>query len=175
MVGHSIGANAMMHLAVNHPERVERLVIIAGTILTEGGPPPAITRIASSPAFAALLTNTLRSLPDMVGEEVMSAEVAERYLALWEFPGWEDALVNVIKTSTGNLLAEETLQTIEIPALVIWGENDTLMPLTDGERLASLLPHATWKPYADAGHLVMSEASEQFNADVIAFLQEADL
>ncbi len=172
LVGHSIGANVALHLTIINPDRINRLVLISGTILSDGGPAPALMRLVSSPPFEPLLTNTLRSLPAMVSEDAMPDAVTKRFLAPWDFPGWEEALVNAIKTSTGNLLSEAQLQTISQPTLVIWGENDSLVPVADGERLVDLLPNTTWRPYAGIGHQVMSEAPDQFNHDVIEFLQK---
>jgi pimeloyl-ACP methyl ester carboxylesterase len=60
VIGHSIGANFALRLALHHPERVRRVVLLgAGPIVQEAGVPPVIRRIAS-PLGAIMVRLTRR-------------------------------------------------------------------------------------------------------------------
>ena len=49
---------------------------------------------------------------------------------------------------------------VKIPTLVVWGEEDRLVPPGQAQTWASLLPNATVRLFPDAGHLVLDEAPD---------------
>jgi pimeloyl-ACP methyl ester carboxylesterase len=59
---------------------------------------------------------------------------------------------------------------ISAPGLVISGSNDTITPPESGEALAAALPQAKFKSLPAAGHMVMQEAADKFNAAVRQFI-----
>jgi len=54
--------------------------------------------------------------------------------------------------------------------LLIWGQDDSWVPMTAGQLLRDLLPNSQWITYPQIGHLPMEENIEQFNRDLLAFL-----
>jgi pimeloyl-ACP methyl ester carboxylesterase len=65
----------------------------------------------------------------------------------------------------------ETLARIACPALVVVGEEDTLIPPSEGEAMARAIPGAKVVRVAGAGHLPNLEAPEAFNAALGAFVE----
>ena len=61
---------------------------------------------------------------------------------------------------------------LDVPVLIIWGEEDTWVPIQVGRNLRDHLPDSTWITYPDVGHLPMEENIEQFNADMLRFLDQ---
>ena len=61
---------------------------------------------------------------------------------------------------------------LEIPILIIWGEKDRWIPLSVGERLASILPNAELTVYPDLGHIPMEESPQETAWDFAQFLAE---
>lgn len=59
---------------------------------------------------------------------------------------------------------------IRVPALVIVGEEDTLTPPAEMERMTAAIPRATFAPIPHVGHLANLENPEAFNAAVNDFL-----
>ena len=59
-----------------------------------------------------------------------------------------------------------------MPILIIWGEEDTWVPIAIGEAMTNSFTDVQLITYANVGHLPMEENTEQFNADVISFLDE---
>jgi pimeloyl-ACP methyl ester carboxylesterase len=49
---------------------------------------------------------------------------------------------------------------IRCPTRIVWGEQDTLLPIADGRRLAGKIPHAEFYPIPDSGHLMQADAPE---------------
>jgi pimeloyl-ACP methyl ester carboxylesterase len=64
------------------------------------------------------------------------------------------------------------LSRMTAPALVIVGDEDTLTPPSDSERMAAEIPRATLVTIPEAGHLANLEAPQAFNAAVSRFLDE---
>jgi pimeloyl-ACP methyl ester carboxylesterase len=53
---------------------------------------------------------------------------------------------------------------VDIPTLIVWGDDDTLLPPALAPAWAALLPDATLKTFPDAGHLVLDESAEAAEA-----------
>ena len=49
---------------------------------------------------------------------------------------------------------------VDVPALVVWGENDGLTPVALAPAWAALLPQATVATFPEAGHLVLDESAD---------------
>ena len=69
---------------------------------------------------------------------------------------------------------EPQLARIRAPALILWGTQDRLIPVTQGIRMAQTLPNSNIKVYAHAAHLAHEEIPEQTAADTRTFLQNLD-
>jgi pimeloyl-ACP methyl ester carboxylesterase len=82
-------------------------------------------------------------------------------------PGFNDAL----DAMTGYPLRDR-LGEIGVPALVVWGELDRLVPVADAGEFEWLIPNARKVVYEDTGHLVMLERPDRFNTDLRTFLAE---
>ena len=61
--------------------------------------------------------------------------------------------------------------TIDIPTLILWGEEDSWIPVGRGEELAGLIPGARLVRIPEAGHLVIEEAPEQLLTEIKPFLE----
>ena len=69
-------------------------------------------------------------------------------------------------------LLEETLDGLEritAPALVVWGDRDTVLPRSDQERLTAALPRATLLVHEGSGHVVHWDDPARTAADLAAF------
>ena len=68
--------------------------------------------------------------------------------------------------------SRETLTTMEVPALVVVGEDDAIVPLPEAAALANALPDGRLRAIPQAGHVPPLERPEAFAAVVAAFLGE---
>ena len=65
---------------------------------------------------------------------------------------------------------EPSYPTIDVPVLVVWGENDTWIPVDRAHRLASLIPGAELELVAEAGHLIQLDQPERLTAVLLRWL-----
>jgi non-heme chloroperoxidase len=64
------------------------------------------------------------------------------------------------------------LREIDVPTLILWGEQDPLFPREEQERLAAAIPAATLKVYPETGHAVHWDRPEWVVRDLEAFIKE---
>jgi pimeloyl-ACP methyl ester carboxylesterase len=64
----------------------------------------------------------------------------------------------------------ENLPKLTIPALILWGRQDKLVPIEAGELFKKTIPGAQLIIYDDGGHVLQEDLAERTAADVRAFL-----
>ena len=63
------------------------------------------------------------------------------------------------------------LPKVQVSTLLIWGENDTATPLSDGQKMERLIPDAGLVTLAGAGHFAFAERFGQCSRVLDAFLK----
>lgn len=150
VAGHSLGGAVAAHLAVRHPQRVDRLVLVGSAIRPRAA--RATTRATDllrtiqrrSPGFTAMFVrDALRCHPRSAAA----------------------ATVEAIMTNWDGRLAQ-----VAAPTLVVWGEHDPITPIARGRAIAASIPGARFVSIPKTGHNPMWEDPETFNAEVLRFL-----
>jgi pimeloyl-ACP methyl ester carboxylesterase len=180
VVGHSAGGNIAARFAVRHPDRLDRLVLVDAAVIGLSGPPPFIGRLigfAPITRWAQILLPLALTRDSLAGAlrgfyadpAQVTPEVVDGYWRAFQTAGWPNGLTGLSRDASSPL-AEEAIRGIAAPTLLIWGEQDTVTPLEQGERLRGLLPDARLEVIPEAGHQPMEEAREAFNAALLGFL-----
>lgn len=155
VMGHSMGGLVAGALASDHPERVDRLVLVDAGFLAFD--PKLRKRVTG--LFRTLPWTSPSLMPVLVRDMVRSGPI--RMMA-----------------ATGELLRKdwrEKLPAITAPTLVIWGEHDRVCDLRIGKQIAATVPGAKLVVIPGAGHNPMWEKPEDFDRAVLAFLQGPSL
>ncbi len=166
-VGHDLGGGIAQQLAVDHPERVARIALIA-SVGFDAWPPrelklarsalPIARRMPAKPLMSALR----RALKGAYEEMEHGARSVEMYLRPFESPGGREALLAHVAA----LDPEETialaprLPQIDMPVSVIWGADDPILPLSLGRQLQQAIPNATLDVLPDVMHYPPETAPE---------------
>lgn len=167
LIGSSMGGHLAALYLCRHPQRVRSLTLIDAAGVTPRRP-TEFTRALDEEGRNLLLTESREdfrrvtdlvfSQPPVVPPRVMdylgdrSAQRRDRYARLFE-----QYLRDARPLELGPPLPD-------VPALVIWGAEDRVVPPQDGEVFASLLPRAELVVLADTGHLPMLEVPERVAA-----------
>ena len=186
IVGNSMGGFAGAEMAIRHGARVRRLVLVAAAGLSmrqmrserRRGVRPRVEnalffglgRLAAHSDVVVRSSHLRRALLMLVvahPERLPSPLIAEQAHGAGR-PGFDDAL----DAMTGYPIRDR-LGEVACPTLVVWGEEDRLVPLRDAAEFEWLIPDARKLIYADTGHMVMFERPDRFNRDVTGFLREA--
>jgi pimeloyl-ACP methyl ester carboxylesterase len=186
IVGNSMGGFIGAELAINHPQRVERLVLVAAAGLSiesirtdrktglrhraENIVFFSLGHIASRSAQVALRPRLRHALLMLVAahpQKLPGPLAAQQVLGSGK-PGFSDALEAMCRYPL-----RDRLEKIGCPTLIVWGDKDVLVPVKDAAIFEQLIPDARKIIYRDTGHVSMMERPERFNSDVKAFLDEA--
>lgn len=172
--GNSMGGKHALAFAAKHPERLAGLVLVDAA----GGPMLKLTsgseekrssgnigfRIARMPGINLLVEQiTPRSLIRQSLEQSVSVKaivtepMVDRYWELLRYPGNRHATL-LRFSQPYDPLTEAEIAAVGVPALILWGEEDRLIPLAAGQWLAKTLPDNTFVSYPKVGHLPHEEA-----------------
>ncbi len=177
LVGWSLGAQMALAIAARAPEKVGKLVLIAGTVsfVQRDGWPHAMPPEMLAEFAANVATDIEAILPRFVGGfnrgDTRAKEVTRILLDL------ADPLPPAATLATGlGWLRDVDLRPlaprVTAPTLLVHGANDPLMPLAAAEALAALIPGARLATFADCAHAPFISRPEEFLERVQAFLNE---
>jgi pimeloyl-ACP methyl ester carboxylesterase len=146
VIGHSMGGLIAAGLASDHPERVDRLILVDAALLSLD---PAGVRQVTGMAITVRWTAP-SLIPALISDGLRSG------------PGrLTDAAIQLMRAK---------LPRIQAPTLVIWGEHDEICPLTIGRRIVASIPGSRLVIVEGAAHNPMWEQSAVFDREVLDFL-----
>lgn len=154
LVGHSMGGQISVHLAVRHPERVKRLVLVDAAGIPRPVTPRTLARFAAEVAPPRRWGDP-RFLPTIVGDAMLAGP-------------------RTILRALGHILADDVrplLPGVAAPTLVVWGELDTIVPLAHAVDFRERIPGARLAVLRGAAHNPMVDRPEEFNRLVTDFLR----
>lgn len=176
--GESLGGWVASRIAADHPERVDRLVLN-----TAGGSqadPVVMERIktlsmraASEPTWEFIRARVEWLLADK--SKAYDDLVACRQ-AIYAQPGMAEAMnhnmvLQDMETRKRNLIYPADYARIKAPTLVLWTSDDPTADVSEGRRIASMIPGALFTVMAGCGHWPQFEDPETFNRIHLAFLK----
>jgi 2-hydroxy-6-oxonona-2,4-dienedioate hydrolase len=170
LVGNSMGGWVGAAFTIAYPNRVDRLVLVDAA----GYAPPAnfdyrtlyglnpSTRAGMKQVAALVFYNKL-----FQSDALIDAAMAARFTA-----GDGYTITSMIESITrGEDFLDNRVKTIKQPTLVVWGRQDGLTPLADGERFKKEIPSSTLLVIDECGHVPQFEKAAEFNAALLKFLQ----
>lgn len=182
-VGHSTGGGEATHYVARHGKgRVAKLVLI-------GAVPPIMVKTPANPGGlpievfdglrAALAANRSQFYTDLASGPFYSfnrpgAQVSQPIVLNW----WRQGMTGSAKAHYEGIKAfsetdfTEDLKSIEVPTLVMHGDDDQIVPIADSAPLsAKLLKNATLKIYKGLPHGMATTHADIVNADLLSFLK----
>jgi pimeloyl-ACP methyl ester carboxylesterase len=170
IVGNSMGGWIAAAFTLAFPEKVDRLVLEDAA----GFSPPRNfdTRILFS--LNPSTREGMKSLAQRVfyNKAFSSDAVIEQVLAQRMTAGDGYTIKSMIESIIrGEDFLDNRLQAIRKPTLIIWGRQDGLTPLADGERFKREILNSRLIVLEQCGHVPNVEKAAEFNAAVLRFLQ----
>jgi pimeloyl-ACP methyl ester carboxylesterase len=171
LMGHGLGGDIALDIIRRVPDRVTRVVLLATDPLSEP-PQTAVER------ETRMVMARAGRLVEAMAQEVPVSSVADS--------PWRDEIMALVKDMAlglgeGVFLRQsralqrrpdqqKTMRKVKLPALVIAGRQDPLVPLRRQEFTATLMPYGQFKIIEDAGHMAPLEQPEAVSDAVEAFL-----
>ena len=181
LIGNSLGGGVVLEFALNFPGKVEKLVLVNSLGL--GKEITLTLRLATLPFVGRLFkptrSGTALALKQSVYDSTLiSNDWVELYYQIATLPRAWEAVVGLIKTNIDlfgvrteiyNTIVDR-LPTITAPTLVLWGQQDRILPVTHAAVATKGLPNARVHIFDPCGHWSQVEHSEEFNTLVLEFL-----
>jgi pimeloyl-ACP methyl ester carboxylesterase len=182
LVGNSMGGFVTAEVAIQFPQRVDRLVLISaagistasadrdrvlafGRALAASGANEAaqLKGLARRPLSRALAFGFVARYPARMKADL----VYEGFLLGTGKPGFYDALRATLDYDYRDRIGE-----IRVPTLIVWGEKDMIVPVRDAQQYERLIDDARKVTMAETGHVPMAERPEAFNELLLEFVAE---
>lgn len=175
-VGNSMGGGVSIGVALQAPNRVKSLTLIASM----GFPMqlPFFFKMArTSPSIAkplisrSLIKTAIRDI--IYKKDSLSEQQIDAYWMPFTQPGGKEAFLELLRMFDNDLLEKmsASLKKISCPVLIIWGDHDSLIPVTHAKLFQQAIPHAELLIIKDCGHIPQEEEPDSVNARLLDFLQ----
>lgn len=184
LVGNSLGAGIAIGMALTHPNRVSKLVLIDGfpaNVVENIASPPYKRFINSRPpiwlarlgmrltgrwATKRILTEIIHD-PTLITPVVIERSFQNRqasaflqplYSQVEQIPEWEEHFAS-------------RMDQISQTTLIIWGEHDEIFPSLVGQSMHASIPNSTFLKVPNSGHIPQWESPQLVNSSILRFLQ----
>ncbi|HPF34388.1 MAG TPA: alpha/beta fold hydrolase [Candidatus Krumholzibacteria bacterium] len=171
--GLSMGGYVALEIGRRHPERVAGLILAA----TRAGADSAEGRAGRDQAAQTARTDGVAAVVEGMLPKLFAPANLEAQPELVDFvrammlETTLDGMVGALAAMRDRPDSVDDLPGFDVPALVIHGAEDRLIPVAEAELTASRLPDAQLVVIPGAGHLPNLEQPEAFNAAVRTFLE----
>jgi len=175
--GESLGGWVASRLAIDHPDRIDRLVLN-----TAGGSQadPVVMERLKSLSMRAVEEPSWEFIKARV--EWLMADKSKAYddlvatrQAIYQQPGMVEAqrhnmVLQDMETRQRNILRAEDYGRIKAPTLVVWTSDDPTADVSEGRRIATMIPGALFAVMDGCGHWPQFEDPDTFNRIHLNFL-----
>ena len=179
LAGHSMGGNVVSWVAALAPERVRGLALIDAAIVSpSAAPASAASTLLSLPPLRRATRILIRSafteatFGELLGsafavKSAATPETIRGYATASQLEDWDLALLGILRDAGANALPVPIEEIVAhngaaIPTLILWGSDDSWVPIAAGEALRAALPSATYVVLPGLGHVPFEEAPAAF-------------
>ncbi|UWZ83227.1 alpha/beta fold hydrolase [Occallatibacter riparius] len=166
LAGWSMGGWIAQRIALDHPDRIKRLMLFDSAGLKSR---PEWNTDLFVPTSAQelddldkLLMPNPPEVPRFIARDILRYSHEHRWVM-------RRALDSML---TGKDTTDEQLLTLKMPVLIVWGGEDHIMPVANGEQMHRLIPQSQFEVIPGCGHLAPVQCYNQVGPKVTAFLQK---
>lgn len=165
MIGHSNGGRIIIRLLAEKKVNSKKIVLIDSAGIKPKRSLKSKIRLAAFKTTKRVLT-----LPGLKNYTAEALKSARNYFGSADYnsasPVMRQTLVNIVNEDL-----TESLPKIKASTLLIWGENDTATPLSDGKTMEKLIPDAGLCVVGGTGHFSFIERPAYVDAILASFLK----
>lgn len=162
IVAHSMGGQIALNMALMAPEKINKLILLCSSgylkrskkLLICSSYLPFFEKLVQFYVRRKEVRDHLKNV--FFNHTFINDELIQEFGRPLSEKGFYKALIRLLRHREDDLLPEQ-LQTIQVPTLLVWGEDDRVVPLEVGKRLVQDLPDAKLITYKKTGHLITEE------------------
>lgn len=170
IIGSSFGGHLATEFAIRNPKKIEKLVLAspAGTIRSSTSTLDQYIMAALYPTYE----NSMRAFKDMTYEpNIVTEEIVRDFINRMRLPNAKYAFMSTLLGMRDSPHLSGRLSKILVPTLLIWGENDKMIPLEYAKQYSEI-PNSILTVIKNCGHTPFVEKPMEFSKAVIEFLNE---
>ena len=174
VIGHSMGGKMAWSLAASQPNRVQALVLMAPDGFPEakdiGSKPYEVPAIMGLMKYFLPKYFVQKSIePAFADAKALNGALINRYYDMLRAPGVRGAILD---RSNQTIYTDPVprLKNIKAPTLLLWGEQDQMIPSANAQSYSGILSNSTTIVVPNLGHLLQEEQAEKGLAVVKQFL-----
>jgi pimeloyl-ACP methyl ester carboxylesterase len=174
IIGHSMGGQIALYTAKLTPYKIKKLILLCSSGYLKSAKKSLI--YCSYLPFSRFFVERYIRKKDIkmslenvfYNKSYITDELMEEFTKPLTEKDFYTSLLRLLRYREGDLTSEE-LREIQIPTLLIWGEEDKVVPLEIGQRLLQDLPNAELITYEKTGHLVTEERPNDLYHDIMSY------
>ena len=181
LAGNSMGGGVAARFAELHPDRVSALILLdaSGMPARQGEGTPIAFRLLRQgwlrPILAHLDPKPLvrEGLGDaIVRKKILTEKMIDLYADFARMEGSRQATAERFGefSATDQGFVKDHIRALTMPVLILWGEQDHLIPVSTAATWHDAIPGSKVIIYAETGHIPMEELADQTALDVRKFL-----
>jgi pimeloyl-ACP methyl ester carboxylesterase len=164
LAGWSMGGWIAQKVAVDHPDRVRRLVLLDSAGLRM--PPDWDTRLFTPVTpdelnqLDALLMPHAPTLPGFLTMDILRTSARSSWVV-------KRALASMLTAAD---VTDSQLPSLKMPVLILWGDMDRITPLSEGRAIHALIPQSRLEIAPGCGHLAPEQCTALYGPELVRFL-----
>ncbi|MBB5462430.1 alpha/beta fold hydrolase [Paraburkholderia sp. Cpub6] len=185
VIGNSLGGACALRMALERPTAIGRLVLMGpgGVDSTRQLPTPGLKRLLNyykgeGPTLEKL-TTFIRGDLTYDGSQVPEAMIRERFKASIDPEVMASPPLlgpkGIPQFRKIDFTRDPRLESVQNPTLVLWGTEDKVNRPSGAQSLQRRMPNCDVYLFSKTGHWVQWERADEFNAAVLAFLEQDDV
>jgi pimeloyl-ACP methyl ester carboxylesterase len=170
LVGHSMGGTVSLSVAIAHPERVSKVVVVGSPIV--GSSLALLLKMAGFRSVAFMVFNAmwalragLRVSAPIICKDPNWYQMIERDLSRTTLESFLNSIASLRRTDLRPFLNQ-----ISIPALGMYGDKDVIVSPKQWQPLEAGIPNVHIERYKNAGHFIMLDEPDNFTKTLKEFL-----
>lgn len=167
LAGNSMGGGTILHYTLKNPENVSKIMLFSSSGLSFVAMRGGFLRLGNYDYVKSLLSDIFYNIPSIVEED--------DYREVYNLMQNKTVLLRCLNLtrSTKTFFPEDQLRALNIPALIIWGENDTVIPPEMALEFQKCLTNSEVHFIPECGHCPPFEHPDQCLSHIRSFLKKA--
>ncbi len=169
IVGNSLGGAIAAYIAVQYPDRVDKLVLSDSAGLGVSPLLKAVAPLATPYAARLMGVTSARQYPGTSPKQKARADFSASFRNTEEEPPYLVAVVKSLR-QVSKFNIEKSLGQIKAPTLIIWGDNDSTVPVKNARVFNDLIAGSALYMVKEGGHTPNMQLPQEFDCAVKNFL-----
>lgn len=171
MIGSSLGGQIVTECAITQSKMIEKIVLVSPSGIMKQSTPTLDAYMLAALYPTQDGTKTVFQMMAGINKEIDS-DTINGFIQRMTLPNAKMAFMSTILGIRNAVPLSERLAKISAPTLVVWGKQDTLIPIAYSKDFVSSIKNCQFVEMESSGHTPHVEEPEKFSETVLRFLNQ---